>query len=244
MSVSKGIIAAMATIPSRRNKLRKVINSLLVQVDAVHVYMNGYDKAPEWMKKNDRIKFVLSNNTQYKDVGDAGKFFWCEIHDGIYLTVDDDLIYPPTYVDQMMEGLRSVGNRAIITMHGATINRGARAYHTGKKLYALLSNQNKSRNVHIGGTGCMAFDTALIRPMMSWFPTPNMADVWIGKKAQQTKTPILMIPHNGAEFTLINYKKTIWAATSSKDGSEMDASEVSDKIIRETDWRLPPIVGR
>lgn len=244
MIVTEGVIACMATIPARRSKLKKVVMSLIDQVDKVFIYMNGHKSAPAWMKDHEKIGYVLSENSPEGDMGDAGKFYWAEVHQGIYLTVDDDLIYPPDYVAQMLEGLDSVKNRAVITMHGALINRGAREYHAGKKLYPLLSVQHKTRHVHIGGTGCMAFDTELIRPLATWFKKPNMADVWIGAACQRFKIPIVMIPHDGASFELIRWKKTIYEATSSKDGSEMDASETINEIIRNTDWRLPPIVGR
>lgn len=244
MMISKGIAAAMATIPSRRNKLKRVVKSLIDQVDCLYIYMNGHQTAPEWIKKNEKIKFLLSKNTEEGDIGDAGKFYWAEVHDGVYLTVDDDLIYPDDYVQQIIEGLDSVKMRAVVTMHGALINRGAREYHSGKKLYPLLSVQSKSRNVHVGGTGCMAFHTDTIRPLVGWFKQANMADIWMASACQQKKVPIIMIPHDGNQFELIKWKRTIYDSTSKKDGTIMDASEQSNHIIRHTDWRLPPIVGR
>ena len=90
----------------------------------------------------------------------------------------------------------------------------------------------------------MAFHTSTIRPLVSWFKQPNMADVWMASGCQRKKIPIIMIPHDGAQFELIRWKKTIYDSTSSKDGTKMDASEHVNHVIRHTDWRLPPVVGR
>ena len=90
----------------------------------------------------------------------------------------------------------------------------------------------------------MAFHTDTIRPLVGWFKSPNMADVWMAVACQQKKTPIIMLPHDGSQFELIKWKRTIYDSTSKKDGTVMDASEQSNYLIRHTDWRLPPIVGR
>ena len=236
------VYAALASIPSRKRTLKKVVDSLIDQVDMVYIYLNGYERVPSWIKKSDKITHVKSS--EHGDRGDAGKFFWCEEVDGVFFTCDDDIIYPENYVSNALRELSRIKNRAVLSHHGCTLARGASHYHRDKKLYPLRSKQNKARPVHVGGTGCMVFHTDLMRPLRDWFKLTNMADIWIGLKCQELRIPIIMIPHDGAEFKILTPPFTIYDATAHGDGTELDRSAESDKIVKSITWRLYPIVGR
>ena len=51
-----------------------------------------------------KINAVRSQN-EIGDIGDRGKFYWCEKIKGIHLTVDDDILYPADYVEKIVEGM-------------------------------------------------------------------------------------------------------------------------------------------
>ena len=89
------ITANLATIKSRRYTLQGVIDSLKDQVDTVRVYANDY--VPE-----------VKDAEVYtgEDYTDNSKFYWLPKSEGIYLSCDDDLIYPPDYVETILEGMR------------------------------------------------------------------------------------------------------------------------------------------
>jgi hypothetical protein len=232
------IYAALATIPEREEILRDVVASLSPQVDKLFIYLNGHESTPEWFSEIENLEYVHSRD--HGDHGDAGKFFWCANLDGVFLTCDDDIIYPETYAMDMVGYLESLSYCAVVTLHGAVMPRGAIDYHRSKRYFPLQSNQLKSRQVHIGGTGCMAFHTSTIRPMIDWFPLSNMADIWMAQKCQDLKIPIMMKKHIGSRFRCL---KTlgIYHSTSTKDQSTRDRSEPIDSIIKATPWRFPAL---
>jgi len=221
--------------------LKKVVNSLKPQVDKVCIYFNGHDRVPNWVKDDEKIWYAMSS--KHGDLGDVGKFFWCADNDGIFFTCDDDIIYPDDYVQSTIQFLERFKFNIVSTHHGAVMNRGATQYHAGKKLYSLKSTQPVSKQVHIGGTGCMAFHTDRLRPELEWFKLSNMADIWIGEKCQQLRIPILMKEHEGFRFKLLENKVSIFDSTHGGDGSDRDRAEASNEIVKRTQWKFPPVLS-
>ena len=80
------ITANLATIKARGLELMKVVDSLVDQVDLVRIYANDYEP------KIDHPKVQVTTG---EDMTDNGKFFWLPESKGIYLSCDDDIIYPP-----------------------------------------------------------------------------------------------------------------------------------------------------
>ena len=236
------VYAALATIPQRKRTLKKVVSSLMPQVDKVFIYFNGHDRVPSWVKEDDKIEYAMSRD--HGDLGDVGKFFWCQDYDGVFFTCDDDIVYPDDYVKSTVSFLERFKFNVVGTLHGATINRGATQYHAGKKLYSLKSTQPVSKQVHIGGTGCMAFHTDTIRPELEWFKLSNMADIWIGERCQQLRIPIIMKAHEGFRFKLLENKVSIFDSTHSNDGTDRDRAQVSNEIVKRTQWAFPPVLAR
>ncbi len=93
------ITANLATIKSRSSTLQLVVNSLKNQVDKVRIYSNDY-----------KPKVEGSNVEVYTgpDYTDNAKFFWLTHSKGVYLSCDDDLIYPPNYVETITKGLKNI----------------------------------------------------------------------------------------------------------------------------------------
>src|SRR5262249_21870958 len=85
------VTASLASVPGRAEPLQAVVAALLPQVDALNVYLNGYEETPPFLD-DDRI--VVAHSREHGDRGDAGKFFWAGEVDGYHLLCDDDMGYP------------------------------------------------------------------------------------------------------------------------------------------------------
>ena len=119
------IRASLASIPARRDSLRRVVESLLPQVDRLGVYLNGYGDVPEFLA-DDRIDVARSED--HGDLGDAGKMFWAaEPGVDYHLACDDDILYPADYVARMVAEVDRYGRRALVGCHGALMHDRPRA---------------------------------------------------------------------------------------------------------------------
>ncbi len=188
------VTVGMASIKSRMHTLKTTIDSLLPQVDHIHVYLNDYETVPSFLQNNDKITYYLGKI--YKDRGDTGKYFAVNgIDDGYFFSCDDDLIYPSDYVQKTIEFLKSKQNKVIATYHGAILNKGVlQNYYRDRKQIHYAHFQRTPIPVHIGGTGVMAFHVHTFKPTIKNFAYPNMSDIWVGVQAQDAGIPIICAP--------------------------------------------------
>ncbi len=188
------VTIGMASIKSREKILEKSIKSLIDQVDSIHVYLNDYEKVPEFLLKNPKITFYLGKI--YRDRGDTGKFYGLnQVEEGYFFSCDDDLIYPQDYVEKTVSFLNDNENKVIATYHGVILKEGRlNNYYRDRKQIHYSRFQKTPIRVHLGGTGVMAFHVKSFKPDITKFKYPNMADVWVGIQAQEKKIPIVCAP--------------------------------------------------
>jgi hypothetical protein len=186
--MSEKIIISLASIEKRSNCLRQVVRSLINQCDKMNVYLNDYKKIPDFLN-NKKINVITRG-----DIGDIGKFYNIENENGIYLTVDDDIIYPSDYVYRMVEFLKSHKNKIAAGVHGCILNLNSmNNYYKDRNLTHYRHPLEKERVVHIIGTGTLAFHTSEIKIRLSDFEKKNMADVWFAILAHKQHIPMILI---------------------------------------------------
>lgn len=187
-------VFGIASIPDRESKLMTTIESILPQADEVRVYLNNYPHTPEFLQHD---KILVYRSQAYGDRSDAGKFFRVP-ENCYYLSIDDDIIYPPDYAERLKAKLQEYYGQVIVSHHGRRLKKPPfRSYYRDKVfVHHCLRYQPEDRFVHVGGTGVMAFDTNYFRPTPELFKKLHMADIWIAKLAQEKKIPILALAHS------------------------------------------------
>jgi glycosyltransferase involved in cell wall biosynthesis len=225
------IVCGVATIQSRKNGLKECVNSIINQVDKLIVYQNGYHEIFDFLK-NPKIE-VISSLTTGIDMGDAGKFYKVgEYKNCYYFSMDDDLVYPSNYITNTLSNLNKNGKQFIVTYHGRILKPTALSYYNDSlKLNHCLKDQENDEFIQFGGTGVMAFHTDIVNIDFKYFKKPNMADVWVGKYAQDNNIPILSLKHNKGWIKETTYKDefTIYNTHSKKDLGQDEIIQGYDK---------------
>ncbi len=234
-SLTGDLVASMATIPERLPALEAVVRSIEPQVRRLNVYLNGHKVIPECLKP-DWITVACSQ--QHGNRGDAGKFFWCEEITGYHLTIDDDIIYPPGYVERCLDALDQRGFGVIVSMHGRVFRRPRpRGFHGDSDAVCHWRQRVVvDTPVHVPGTGCMAYHAASIRLRRSDFKMPNMADVWVGLAAQEQRVPCIALAHEAEWLSIapgLDGTKTIYDAAVKNDTKE-------SRLVTQITWRRFP----
>lgn len=176
---------ALASIPSREQGLKAVIDSIINQVDYVHVYLDGYDLRPSFLK-HDKIMVVRSFDTSPGDMGKLLPYRLYHNHQAYYLTGDDDLIYPENYVSVMKQKIDQYDRKAIISFHGARLpDHPIKSYYNDPAIQRshFSSPLNRDMRIHVPGTGVMGMFTGTLDinvndKIASIYR--NMADIYIG----------------------------------------------------------------
>lgn len=185
------ISACLASYPPRQDKLKEVVNALLPQVDRLFVYLNEYDEVPSFLQHS-RITVELGGKE--RNLRDNGKFFFAaKAPPGYVLTVDDDIVYPPDYVQALVRKIEFYERRAVVGVHGTIFAKPIRSYFRGRTLYHFELPLEHDVVVNQLGTGTVAFHTELLRPDFDAFKTTGMADVWLALQCKAARAPMIAI---------------------------------------------------
>jgi glycosyltransferase involved in cell wall biosynthesis len=204
--MSEKIIVNVASY-KRIESLVVSLKSIYDQCDEINVCLNNHEgKLPEILF-SDKVNLVFTDNS----LGDAFKFLYLDRSDGYFFTIDDDLIYPPNYVEYMISKCKEYDNKKIITLHGRSFNDFPilSYYRSATEKYQCLNEVKSDVKVQFGGTGVMCFHTSLMKKSIDQFLYPNMADVWIGKFAKLSGIEIICARHSHGFIKYIPQKTTI-----------------------------------
>jgi hypothetical protein len=227
--MSETIIVNVASY-NRIDSLVKSLESIIDQCDIINVSLNSHEGDIPEILYDDKINLILSDNS----LGDAMKFYELDKSDGYFLTVDDDLIYPPNYVEYMIAKCKEYGNTKVITLHGRNFNVfPIKSYYAkASERYSCLHHVGKNASVQFGGTGVMCFHTGLLKLPIDYFKYPNMADVWVGKYCYENNIEILCVRHESGYIGYIPQTTTIYDVESRNDELQtLVANSTFDKSI-------------
>ena len=209
------IYAGMATMPGREDSFSLAKESIIGQVDHLFVY----------------------DNAVMPDLTDNGKFWGLtQINEPcIYLTLDDDLMYPPDYVKTCVDALeRHEGH--IITFHGKRLLGMGRNYYKGHENYRCLGTVDRDVKVHVAGTGVTAFFSShLDAAKVIESPDRRMSDLVFSQIAAEAGVPIMCIAHQEGWIAHlpIDFEKTIYAQEKNRCERQ---SAIADYIYSISKW--------
>jgi hypothetical protein len=179
------ITANLATIEARKDSLQEVVDSLRFQVDKVRVYGNDYQPELE----GDNVEVYTG-----PDYTDNAKFFWLPISKGIYLSCDDDIIYPPDYVETIVKGLKKYPN-TWVTFHGRRLKGLNLPYYSGHDSYPCLRTVPYDYEIHVAGTGVSAFHTDTIKFDPLTWNEYKMADIMASLELAKKGVRVICLAH-------------------------------------------------
>jgi len=211
------VSACVASFPPRRDKLREVVARLLPQVDHLYVYLNEYEEVPDFLRHT-RITAELGGKA--RDLRDNGKFhFMQSLPSGFVLTVDDDIAYPPDYVETLIRKVDFYERRAVVGLHGTIFAKPIRNYFRGRTLYHFEHELPHDVVVNQLGTGTVAFHTDLLRPDIAEFKTTGMADVWLALACKRIGAPMIAVERPAGYLQSLGFEESTLFREFRKDDS-------------------------
>jgi hypothetical protein len=181
-------IAGLASIPERVSGLEQTIDSLLPQVDKIGVCLNNYLDFPNFLV-DEKIEVIKSNNSR----GDAGKFLFTK-PESIYFSCDDDILYPPDYVEESIKHLES---GVVVSHHGRILlNTPVKSSLRDECVsFSCLKEVQNTHIVHLGGTGVMCFFTEDLPIHADNLRFSNMADEQVARLVVEHNLKVIIPPH-------------------------------------------------
>ena len=224
----------------RKQQTLSMLESIKGKADTVRCYFNGVIVKPFWMP--DWVDVTCGSGV---DLTDLGKFYFLEPDmDEIYLTVDDDLFYPETYVDDMVNAVHE--HECVVSHHGRKLVDTATDYYRTNPAMRCLGGELFNRSLDVPGTGVMAFDTNTFNPY--WMKTSmdrKMSDLTFALECAKHNVPIIGLRHEMEYITYLNppVNETIHQQMH---GNQTRLIEVANQIKQikkengtwKTDWSL------
>lgn len=196
----KTISAGLATMPSRTASLERVIDAVYPQVDKLYVYLNNFDNVPAFLN---RSKIQIYKSQEHGDLKDVGKFFALQHIDyGFFLSLDDDINYPPDYAEKLIEAIEKSNCPLVVGVHGIILPKYPKSFFD-RKVFMFKSRLEATTPVSFLGTGTCAFDVTRINVPFSIFSSYGMADLHLGAYLKSIGVPALAIARQEGWLTEI-----------------------------------------
>ncbi len=183
----------MATIPSRYKLGIKAIDSIYDQADEIRIYLNNFSEVPEEFKRDKIITHIG------KDLNATGKLFWALNPDEYYFCIDDDLRYPSTYAQDMIQSLNVFEDKACVSLHGKILNpTPIRDYFDGgvKWFFHCLQGFDITTQVHAIGNAVSVFNTNEVKIDYTKFKYHHMDDIEVSIQLQEQNIPAIVRAHD------------------------------------------------
>jgi hypothetical protein len=153
---------------------------------------------------------------------DAAKFYGIEKLKGYIFTCDDDLFYPPDYVEKSIAKIEEYKRKYVITYHGR-VWRGfpIRNFYTDRAaMYRAIEGFEGDHIVHCGGDGVMAWHSDTFKMRYDFCEHKNMSQLWIALKCNHDGVKQMAIGHplGWIQDLTIDEDDTIWAQENERCG--------------------------
>ena len=187
-------LISIATIPGRELALEETLASLEGQGATIMVYDGS-------------------------EAGDAAKFNGPRMAEADYYFVcDDDVIYPPDYVEHMIAKVEEYDRKCAMTIGGKRFGvTPITSYYRGStaKYHALSTIASDEVGIDVPLTCSLVWHRDTITFPESAFKDHNMADIWAGVHCRKMGVPCVVVAHDASWIRLTDkidhYKDTIWA---------------------------------
>lgn len=223
------VIAQCCTIPQRFHNLEKSIISLRNQVDEIRIFLNGFNAIPS------RVYMVGARLYWSQDewpAGERGKFHNAP-ENCYFLTFDDDMIYPPKFVETLKNKLQQFDNKIVAGFHGKTYTKLPinSFYKDFTNVYPVLKEVETDTWVNVIGTGCQMIHTSLYKPDPTQWPHAGMSDIYYSIELQKRNIPALVVAHKAGDvgYTLSPHAETIYKKYKRNHTIQTDLMNVYDR---------------
>lgn len=217
----------MATMPERIESCIQSIESIYDQADIIRLYLNNFNKIPPEYVDD---KIIIH---QGEDLKSSGKLFWANNENEYYFCIDDDIYYPKTYADDMINKLNEYDDDIILSLHGKIFKDGKiNSYFKDVKYnYHFRLEVLNDVFVDVIGNGVSLFNTNKLKIDWKTFKYLHMDDIMISLEAlKQNKRRLVMKHDNNYLKSIKNDNITLYDIYRNNDGTQTE-------MVNSVKWR-------
>ncbi|NOQ49228.1 MAG: hypothetical protein GQ553_00985 [Nitrosomonadaceae bacterium] len=204
------VVVGIATFKGREKTLKRTVESLEGQVDEIVIY----------------------DNEQNPNLTDNGKFWYLSqmTEPCIFLSCDDDIIYPHTYRDDMVKAIKK--HKCIVTHHGRKLKALGVPYYGGHESFHCIKANKTEKQIDVAGTGVTGWHTSYFHPKdLHSAKDQRMSDLVFSLAARKAGKKIVVLEHKQGYIGVQNIpiSQTIYGMEHKKAHRQV---ELADEILK------------
>ncbi|QIE55638.1 hypothetical protein G5B40_09345 [Pikeienuella piscinae] len=191
---SNAIIGSMATFLARYPLIAPVIASIAPQLDHLFIYANETTDGFPNISRLSNVT-VLDGREHRGDLSANGKIYPLKfVRDSIVLTLDDDFIFPPDYVQTYCDLIAKCGGMCAVTTHGGVFPSNSDWYFERTHTFDAIRSVREMHLCSLAGSGTFGFDQRTLRFDPDSFFAGVMVDLRLSMLAREQGLPIWVLP--------------------------------------------------
>lgn len=214
-------VATIATMASRRETFEKMLPTIHAQVGHTYIYLDGYAEPPPFLARFDNI--TVRHAEREGDLHASSRFLCLRdlTRPTVVVSVDDDIAYPPDYVDRLVAELQMLNGRSVVGVHGRIFLPPHRSYIEDGLCMHFAKALGQAGHAHELGTGTCAFVSSIFDIDPHRWHRHDMDDLFVAIEAQQRGLPRIMLARQAGWLTPYeeNQPDSLWVR------SQTDSSE-------------------
>jgi GR25 family glycosyltransferase involved in LPS biosynthesis len=184
--------AIMAAYPDRIEALKNAVESLLDQVDTFYVFLNNFTEIPQFL---DQEKVYLTRSQDFGNLGECGKYYWCDDLEGYVFICSDKLIYPPDYVKKMIRQIENHGRKAVIGAGGWNIMTPFKSFSESAIPFIETEANHEDASVPLLDDLALAYHSSTLKVSRHYFFQPELSALWFSIIAKEQNVPLICCRH-------------------------------------------------
>jgi len=200
-------VFSLNVIKNRVENLKLIIPIILKQCDLLYVNCIGH----KINTKDEGLNFLENEKIILEHLSSGGsetRFLHYNKHpnDTYYFTIDDDILYPDNYADELILKMEKYQNKGLCCVHGSILNLTLEKdfYKKRKQLFHFRYELKEDEPVTIPGVGTTCFYTPNFKLNIDDFKTKNMSDPYVASFAHKQGVKVFSIKRDKNWLTPLN----------------------------------------
>jgi hypothetical protein len=243
------VTVSICSIPSREHMLASTIASLLPQVDAINVILNGYGHVPAYL---DHPKVRVARSQDIGDFRSDAKMWFAEEVAGFHVLCDDDLEYHPGFIEHLVLWMEHFDRKVVVGHHGVVLTQPFESYYRSRRIFHGMRPLDVPQWCHLVATCSCAYHASVLKlPRAEVCERAvvderehNMSDMVFAAQVQAQGLPVLCVGRSKAMYHQVAPDEGIFEHSRKGDGSVFDSSAIQTAFIRsQPPWVIRSIAG-
>jgi GR25 family glycosyltransferase involved in LPS biosynthesis len=190
--------ATMAGYPNHVQALEKAVDSLVTQVDTLHVFLNEFETIPEFL---DRDKIYITRSQDFGLLGECGKYYWTDDLDGYQFICSDTLIYPPEYVENMISKIEQYMRKSVVGAGGYLIKVPFASFDPSTVYLPETGVIPADTPVPVLSDLALAYHSKTLHVSRHFFYQPELSSFWFSILGLEQHVPFICSCHSADWIT-------------------------------------------